>query len=98
MGVPGPTLVKRSFSLTVSMTPPFACGLLALPHSASILLANRDNFQSQSWENMGTGAYPAIAGRERDGLCRGRGSGDHAATPTRPRDLPHPPAAVSAGC
>src|SRR5262245_60222000 len=47
MGVPGPTLVQRSFSLTVSMTPPFACGLLAMPHSASILLANRGNFQSR---------------------------------------------------
>src|SRR5215510_2230135 len=36
------------------------------------------------------------AGRGPDGLCRDRGSGDHAPAPAGSHDLSHPPTAVSA--
>ena len=65
MGVPGPTLVSRSFSLTVSMAPPFACnfaGCPSLSRASTVSLAPTGRMGSQLQHGLleTTASYRAV--------------------------------------
>ena len=73
--------------------------LLRLPRQAHPCISFRTwSLAYAMMESRTSTKKPAPGRRRRRGFCRGSGSGDRAAAPAGPRDLSHPPAAVSARC